>query len=199
MTKIKLDEIFTIADIDFINLGTDKETGGIIGVTKDRVFASRFGYNNNFAESDILPRLNAEVLPKIEEAVGPDGVLEFNLDLKSRYHPNLYADLRTKIGLPTLDIYINNSYRLTQGNHDYYWLSTASDVCVYYVSSSGGYSDCHTQGNTLDVRPMLVFNPSIFETYHVCQYCGQITDGMDEDVLCEDCQETFGHTLFSQL
>ena len=35
MTKIKLDNTFTIADIEFINLGIDKATGGIIGVSRD--------------------------------------------------------------------------------------------------------------------------------------------------------------------
>jgi hypothetical protein len=200
MTKIKLDKTFTIADIEFINLGIDKETGGIIGVTKNRVFASRFGDNNNFAESNILTRLNAEVLPKIEEVVGPDGLLEFNLDLKSKYHPNLYADLRTKIGLPTLNMYLEHTEDLRQGNFDYYWLSTAgSEYLAFYVSPYGGYCDCHVSGNTLDVRPICIFNPNLFEAYHACQYCGQITKGFDEDILCEDCREMFGHTLFSQL
>lgn len=32
-----------------------------------------------------------------------------------------------------------------------------------------------------------------------CKYCGKSNNGMGEDVLCQDCRETFGHTLYSQL
>ena len=46
---------------------------------------------------------------------------------------------------------------------------------------------------------MCVFNPELFEAFHSCKYCGQVTEGIDEDILCEDCREVFGHTLYSQL
>lgn len=34
---------------------------------------------------------------------------------------------------------------------------------------------------------------------HSCKYCGQIAEGTHSDLLCEDCRETFGHALFSEL
>lgn len=34
---------------------------------------------------------------------------------------------------------------------------------------------------------------------HVCKYCGEITDGDYEDLLCEDCRCIFGHALYSEL
>ena len=34
---------------------------------------------------------------------------------------------------------------------------------------------------------------------HRCKYCGTITAGADEDVLCGECREMFGHYLFSEL
>ena len=34
---------------------------------------------------------------------------------------------------------------------------------------------------------------------HQCKYCGEFTKGMDENVLCEDCRMTFGHTFYSEL
>jgi hypothetical protein len=105
MTKIKLGETFTIADIEFINLGIDEATGGIIGVTENILFDSEFGANSNFAESYILQKLIANVLPKLEEAIGAENLFEFNMDLKSTRRPNLYIDLKTKIGLPTLDLF----------------------------------------------------------------------------------------------
>lgn len=36
--------------------------------------------------------------------------------------------------------------------------------------------------------------------HHVCKYCyTNIVDSSDEDVLCKECRETFGHTFYSEL
>ena len=35
--------------------------------------------------------------------------------------------------------------------------------------------------------------------YHICEYCGEIAQGTDEDVLCQDCRMTFGHAFYSEL
>lgn len=37
------------------------------------------------------------------------------------------------------------------------------------------------------------------KTYNYCKYCGRPNNSMDEDILCEDCRETFGHTFYSEL
>lgn len=37
------------------------------------------------------------------------------------------------------------------------------------------------------------------ETYHKCPYCGNLAEGDYEDLLCEDCRMTFGHTMGSEL
>lgn len=46
-------------------------------------------------------------------------------------------------------------------------------------------------------------NPISWDEYyapiHECKYCGEITNGADEDVLCEDCRMTFGHAFYSEL
>lgn len=34
---------------------------------------------------------------------------------------------------------------------------------------------------------------------HLCKYCGEVANGPDEDVLCEDCRYTFGHAFYSEL
>lgn len=34
---------------------------------------------------------------------------------------------------------------------------------------------------------------------HACKYCGQIAEGTHKDLLCSDCREIFGHTMFSEL
>ena len=32
-----------------------------------------------------------------------------------------------------------------------------------------------------------------------CKYCGNPTNNVDEDVLCKDCRDMFGHTFYSEL
>ena len=34
---------------------------------------------------------------------------------------------------------------------------------------------------------------------HICKYCGNIAEGTYADLLCADCRETFGHTMYSEL
>ena len=37
------------------------------------------------------------------------------------------------------------------------------------------------------------------ERVNYCKYCGSPTDSVDEDVLCEECRDLFGHTFYSEL
>ena len=34
---------------------------------------------------------------------------------------------------------------------------------------------------------------------HICKYCGWVSEGTDEDLLCSECRTDFGHTFFSEL
>ena len=34
---------------------------------------------------------------------------------------------------------------------------------------------------------------------HICPYCGNVAKGLDEDRLCEECRDIFGHSFFSEL
>jgi len=34
---------------------------------------------------------------------------------------------------------------------------------------------------------------------HFCKYCGQVAEGKDKNVLCQECRECFGHTFFTEL
>lgn len=36
-------------------------------------------------------------------------------------------------------------------------------------------------------------------THHICKYCGGVAKGIDEDVLCEECRDIFGHAFYSEL
>lgn len=35
--------------------------------------------------------------------------------------------------------------------------------------------------------------------WHWCKHCGELVEGSDEDILCEECCMKFGHYRFSQL
>jgi len=34
---------------------------------------------------------------------------------------------------------------------------------------------------------------------HPCPYCGNIAEGTFKDLLCQECRETFGHSLITEL
>ena len=34
---------------------------------------------------------------------------------------------------------------------------------------------------------------------HLCLYCGEVVDGLDEDKLCAECRDVFGHAFYSEL
>lgn len=36
-------------------------------------------------------------------------------------------------------------------------------------------------------------------THHICKYCGNIAEGTYEEVLCEECRDTFGHAFYYEL
>ena len=46
-------------------------------------------------------------------------------------------------------------------------------------------------------------NPVGWDEYYTptyqCKYCGSWTSGMNEDALCKDCREIFGHAFYSEL
>lgn len=43
------------------------------------------------------------------------------------------------------------------------------------------------------------FTIESLEGKHICKYCYGIADGPDEDVLCKECREVFGHAFYSEL
>lgn len=45
----------------------------------------------------------------------------------------------------------------------------------------------------------IVIENDIPENTHICKYCGGIAEGTYENLLCRECREMFGHTLFTEL
>lgn len=167
LEEIQNGEVFKIGRFEFIKFSD--EDGKTIAVSKDTVFDSSFGNDNNFANSRILDRLQTEILPEIEKIVGAENVLELETDLLSLDGSSMYGTLKSKISLPTFDFYRQNvkifdRYKLDE----WWWTSTpdstvehANDYWIVCVSPSGGiYGGSYYF--SYGVRPFLIFLSSIF-------------------------------------
>ena len=79
LTEIETGKAFTADGIEFIKFS--EENGETVAVTKNIVFRSRFGDNNDLRNSDVLKKMNADFIPKLVEAVGDEKICEFETDL----------------------------------------------------------------------------------------------------------------------
>ena len=166
---VKDGETFEVAGMEFIKFPS--VDGMTPVVAKDILFTNKFGRNNNFADSEVLRRLQTEVLPKIIEAVGADNVCSFKTDLSTWDGLKTYGEVESKISLPTMDFYRNNPEIFDKHKPDsWWWLATAdsaaprweADPFVLCVSPVGlidlSHYDCDRNG----VRPFCIFKSCIF-------------------------------------
>ena len=172
LTEVKISDTFKVADIEWIKF-VEKD-GTVIAVAKDILFRSEFGSNNNYADTNCLirKRLETEVLPKIENEIGTENLMEFETDLISLDGDKQYGKYESKIGLPTFDFYRENveifdKHKLdkwwwlstpfsTNKHLDNYWFSCVSPIG--YVDFDYDYNDNH------GVRPFMIFVSSISVT-----------------------------------
>lgn len=167
LTKVADGETFKIGDIEFIKF-SDID-GVTTAVTKDMVFNSEFGSNNNFAESEIINKLTEEFLPKIAGVVGEENILEITTDLTALDGVKTFGKMISKISLPTFDFYRDNVEVFDKYKLDaWWWLATPwgayphyDSACVLGVSPHGGI-DYNLYCNNFGVRPLLRFSSSIF-------------------------------------
>lgn len=166
LSEVKDGNTFKIGDIEFIKFFD--ENGVTIAVTKDIVFNSTFGEDNNLHTSVVLERLDKEFLPKIAAIVGIENICKIETDLTTLDGLKPYGTLHSRISLPTVDFYranveIFDKYKLDK----WWWLATPYSAKPHYdpvfvscVSPSGdfNYDDCN--GNS-GVRPFLRFLSSI--------------------------------------
>lgn len=160
-------EIFKIGDIEFIKF-SDLD-GVTTAVTKNAVFKSEFGTNNNLAESKIIGRLTAEFLPQITEIVGENNVLEIETDLETLDGLKTFGKMTSKISLPTYDFYRANVKMFDKYKPSaWWWLATPWSAYPHYESSlvlcvaPSGYVNYYDYDNDNGVRPILRFSSSIF-------------------------------------
>ena len=167
LAEIKIGETFKVADIEFIKFAD--ENGNTVAVAKDSVFAAFFGDNNNFAESVIKSRLENEILPKIEKAIGAENIVEHEVDLLSLDGDDKWGKAKCKISIPTFDFYRRNvkmfdKYKLNK----WWWLSTPDTTSAHYrdywnvcVSPRGYVINFNCSCNDIGVRPFIIFVSSI--------------------------------------
>lgn len=168
-SKVENGETFKIDGIEFIKF---TNIDGVTTVmTKEAVFKSDFGNNNNLANMKIIKRLEKEFVPKIIAAVGEENILNFETDLITLDGVKTYGKITSKVSLPTLDFYrehtdIFDKYKLDS----WYWLATPwsalphyDSSCILCVAPSGCICNGYCNGNR-GVRPILHFKSSIFDS-----------------------------------
>lgn len=167
LAEIKIGETFKVADIEFIKTG--EENGQVVAVAKNSLFHTRFGDNNNFAESDIKKKLETEILPRIEEAVGAENIIEHEVDLLSLDGDDKWGKTKCKISIPTFDFYRHNVKIFDKHpTDDWWWLATPDTTAKHYndnwvacVSPRGGIYNGNSVYDYFGVRPFVIFVSSI--------------------------------------
>ncbi len=166
LSQVNVSGTFEIAGHEFIVF---QQAGGITTVvSKDCVFRSEFGRDNNFKKSTVLERLEKEVLPALAEAVGIENICDITTDLTTLDGLKPYEEMTSKISLPTLDFYRENVHIFDKHKVDgWWWLATpesaqphSSPSWILCVAPSG---DIFNNGYNINsgVRPFLRFKSSI--------------------------------------
>ena len=167
LAEIANGELFEVAGIEFIKFADENEQ--TVAVAKKVLFDSRFGENNNFAESIIKSRLEKEILPKLEKAIGSDNIIEHEVDLLSLDGDDKLGKVNCKISIPTFDFYRANIKIFDKHNpNQWWWLATPDTTSAHYndnwircVAPRGFIINNDYYGNS-GVRPFLIFSSSIF-------------------------------------
>lgn len=167
LTEVPVGELFKIGRFEFIKFADEK--GKVTAVSKDSLFNSRFGENNDFSKSKVLRKLTGEILPEIEKEIGSENVLEFETDLLSLDGSAKHGVMKSKIGLTTFDFY--RKHRAIFEKHkldEWWWLATPdgtseynNDNWVVCVAPSGSVGNRCCNLN-YGVRPFCIFDSDIF-------------------------------------
>lgn len=168
--EIKDGETFNLAGYEFIKFPSVNNETPI--VMRDYAFISRFGDNNDLRSSDVLKKMQKEILPKIVEAVGEENVCTFKTNLTTLDGLRPYGVMESKISLPTIDFYrangeIFNKYKPSR----WCWLATPEsaqpndDPYGILGVSPSGYFYFNYYDDFIGVRPILVLKSSIFDSF----------------------------------
>jgi hypothetical protein len=167
LNTIPVGETFRIGEFEFIKFAD--ENGVTVAVSKEILYHSAFGDNNDFSKSDILKKLTDETLPKIEAVIEAENVVEFETDLLSLDGSAKHGTVKSKISIPTFDFYRRNRAIFEKYKLDnWWWLATPDSTSEYYndrwcvcVSPSGYIGSNFNYRSDIGVRPFLNFVSSI--------------------------------------
>ncbi len=167
LSKVNKGATFEVAGYEFIKF-SDRD-GETAVVSKDCLFRSRFGEDNNLRESTVLERLETEVLPKIAEAIGMENICDIKTDLTTLDGLKPYGEMTSKISLPTFDFYRENVHIFDKYKPGcWWWLATPESAqphsapsWIVCVSPSGDICNGIFNHGNIGVRPFLRFKSSI--------------------------------------
>lgn len=170
--KIKCNdgEVFTLDGMEFIKFPC--VNGETPVVMKNIAFRSRFGNNNDLRSSDVLRRMQEELLPKVIAAVGEENLCVIRTDLTTEDGLKPYGVMESLVSLVTLDFYRTNVEIFDKYNPGtWWWMATpesAQPHCdpdwILCVSPSGVISCFNFNYGVYGVRPFYIFKSSIFES-----------------------------------
>ena len=165
---VKDGETFNVAGFEFIKFpSVDGQTPVVM---RDYAFTSRFGDNNDLRSSDVLKKMEEEILPKIVAEVGEENLCTIKTNLTTLDGQRPYGVMESKISLPTIDFYrangeIFNKYKPSR----WCWLATPESAkpnddpwWILCVSPSGYINGVNCNNDYCGVRPILIFQSSIF-------------------------------------
>lgn len=169
LSEFAAGDLVTIGGVEFVVLEhLDDETTLI---TKDFIGEeTAFGENNNNYAESIVDDICESFAEMLEDAVGEENLVEFDLDLTSDDGLKDYGQIRRKCALITADMYRRYVDILDLHNpKKYWWLATPystkrheNDSWVKCVSPSGCI--CHGDDyiNVIGVRPFCILKSDIF-------------------------------------
>ena len=167
LADILVGETFKLGKHEFVVLEHSKETTAVI--IKDLLNGSKqFGGNNNF-DGSYLDEECQKFADEIAGIVGGENLVEHTVDLTSDDGLRDYGKVKRKMSLLTTELYRRYVYILDKFKLDkWWWLATAhstkthDDTTWVKCVSPSGYVRCSNFGFYFGVRPILIFDSSIF-------------------------------------
>lgn len=157
LSNVSDGEEFEFRGIRFIRLGFEQD--GILCITKDSMFRSKFNNddNNNYKDSIVRQKILNEFLPIFE---GVD-LLPYEMNLMACNGETDYGSCIDYAGLLTMDLYRKYRYQIPISDGDQ-WLCTPFACMdrwpyVQFVNSSGSVSGHYGAYNAFRCRPACIF------------------------------------------
>lgn len=128
----------------------------------------KFGDSTNYINSNVQKRLNDEVLPVIENAVGKDNIIQERIRLTAIDGINNHGSVDCKVRLLTFDEFRSKSiFTRNEDLNGWWWLmnpwsdNSVNDITVTVVSPRGSIFNFN-RDSYRGVRPFVSLSSSIF-------------------------------------